>query len=76
MLENLPCGSGFQDLTPRDRSLIPSLLSRLAPEWVYELERMQASGSKAELEAVYDACGGAEGFVSMIAQALQRGEWV
>jgi hypothetical protein len=68
-----------QDMSPRDYSLAENLSATLAhsdPGWVRELQTMMASGSKAELEAVYTACGGAEGFSGLVMQAIKSGEAV
>ena len=51
-------GTSFQDLTQRDRALIPGLkvqLAGVAPGWVAEMEAMEAAGSKADIEAVYSS---------------------
>lgn len=70
-------GGAFQALTPRDRALIGSLSTTLRdanPAWVVELAQMGASGSKAEIEAVYGVCGGGAGFTELLLECMERGD--
>lgn len=72
-------GGAFQDLTPRDRGLIPGLraqLAGLAPTWIEELDAMERAGAKADIEAVYSASGGAAGFGALLERHIASEDWI
>jgi meiotic recombination protein SPO11 len=75
--------SGFQEMTMRDRALIPGLKTQFQAgngenlsSWIEELDAMEASGSKADIEGVYSLCGGAAGLGPVLQQQIAAGEWI
>ena len=72
-------GGAFQDLTPRDRALLPGLRSQLtdlAPAWVDELDKMESAGAKADIEALYSASGGSASFGALIERCIANEDWI
>jgi meiotic recombination protein SPO11 len=72
----LPPGA-LQPLTTRDRALIRSLqreplIAAHCPGWGAELEAMEREGVKAEIEAMYAACGGVGKFADALVRLMLR----
>jgi meiotic recombination protein SPO11 len=82
MLLKAADASAFQELTLRDRALLPGLKTQLQSgeedlsSWIQELEAMEASGSKADIEGVYSVCGGAAGLGPVLQQQIENAEWI
>lgn len=59
MLQDVP-RSACQQLTQRDRALLANLKAKLADscsDWVPELDEMEKTGLKADIEALYGVLG-------------------
>ena len=72
MLENVP-EDAFLPVTSRDLALIRRLRQgnlQEHPTWLHELDIMESSGIKAEIEALYTVTG-LQGFSTMLAECLQ-----
>ena len=72
--------AAFQELTLRDRALLPGLKSQIQADdlssWIQELDAMEASASKADIEGVYSMCGGAAGLGPVLQQHIENQEWI
>jgi meiotic recombination protein SPO11 len=83
LLRSAADANAFQELSPRDRALLPGLRTQLQAggdlnlsSWIQELDTMEASGSKADIEGVYSVCGGAAGYGPVLQQQIEDGEWI
>jgi meiotic recombination protein SPO11 len=83
LLRSAADSSAFQEMTLRDRALLPGLKTQLQAgtseelsSWIQELDAMEASGSKADIEGVYSVCGGAAGLGPVLQQQIENGEWI
>ncbi|KAG7669855.1 hypothetical protein Ndes2526B_g06214 [Nannochloris sp. 'desiccata'] len=83
LLRSAADASAFQELSLRDRALLPGLRTQLQAggeeelsSWIQELDTMEASGSKADIEGLYSVCGGAAGLGPVLQQQIRSGEWI